>query len=410
VIIPVGGEAKRLRPLTTESSKAVVRIFNRPLVEFAMVELSRQGVRNFVFGAKGYLNYKSLFDYFRQGVGFSQQYRVRPRVHIKYQPRIDDVGSADSVRILAEYYDIDKDMLVVQGDNLFELNLADLLEFKKKTGAFMVVVLTPVEDVEAFGVADIDPSGRIRRFVEKPRRGEAPSKMANTGIYLISPEVRKVFEEPKVVEMIRNGRLDFGLDFIPYLVERYPVYGYYLQGEWQDMGTPEGYLKAVASILRKGEWPGMHLGEPIPDLPHVWIQGGSADSIRRKEEIVRKAQAGLIRLEGRVFIGRHCQLEDGAIIRDSVIDNYCILGRGVTVERSAVLDRVLLGDGSLVQDSIVGRHVRIRSSLEKQTWVLGLSVIGDDVDVGEGALLASTKVSPHRSIDPGASLKDEFVQ
>lgn len=387
----------------------MVRIFNRPLVEFAMVELARQGVRNFVFGAKGYLNYKSLFDYFRQGVGFSQQYRVRPRAHVKYQPRIDDVGSADSVRILAEYYDINNDMLVVQGDNLFELNLADLLEFKKKTGAFMVVVLTPVEDVEAYGVADMDSSGKIRRFVEKPRKADAPSRMANTGIYLLSPEVREVFDEPRVVEMIRNGRLDFGLDFIPYLVERYPVYGYYLQGEWQDMGTPRGYLRAVASILRKGEWPGMHLGEPVPGLPDVWIQGGSADSIRRKEEIVRKANARLIRLEGRVFIGRHCQLDEGVIIRDSVIDNYCILGRGVTVERSAVLDRVLLGGGALVQDSIVGRHARIRSSVEKPTWVLGLSVLGDDVDVGEGALLASTKVSPHRNIEPGASLKDEFI-
>jgi NDP-sugar pyrophosphorylase family protein len=51
--------------------------------------------------------------------------------------------------------------------------------------------------------------------------------MANTGIYLISPEIKKVFEEPEVQKMVRvNRRLDFGLDMIPYLVERYPVYGY----------------------------------------------------------------------------------------------------------------------------------------------------------------------------------------
>jgi NDP-sugar pyrophosphorylase family protein len=410
VVIPVGGEAKRLRPLTTECSKAVVRIFNRPLVEFAMVELARQGVRNIIFGAKGYLNYRSLFDYFREGVGFSHQYGVRPRVHIKYQPRIDDVGSADSVRILSDYYDINNDILVVQGDNLFELKLAELLAFKKKTGAFMVVVLTPVEDVEAYGIAEMDESGRIKRFVEKPRKEAAPSRMANTGIYLISPEIRKVFEEPEVVAMIRSGRLDFGLDLIPYLVARYPVYGFYLQGDWQDMGTPRGYLKAVASILGKGEWPGMHLGEPIPELPNVWIQGRSADSMRRKEEIVRKALSGKIRLEGRVFIGRHCQLDEGAIVRDSCIDNFCILGKGVTVERSAILDRVLLEDGALVQDSIVARHARIRSSVARPTWVLGLSVVGDDVDVGEGALLASTRVNPHKSIEAGANLTDEFIQ
>lgn len=411
VLIPVGGEAKRLRPLTTESSKAVVRLLNRPLVEFAMVELAKQGVRNFIFGAKGYVNYRDLFDYFREGMGFSFQYRIKPRVHIKYQPRIDDVGSADSVRILMDYYDIDGNFLVVQGDNLFELDLRDLLEFKRLKGAFMVVVLTPVEDVEAYGVAEMDDSRRIRRFVEKPPKEEAPSRMANTGIYLISDDIKRVFLEPEVQSMIRGkGRLDFGLDMIPYLVERYPVYGYYLQGDWQDVGTPKGYLKALGSILGRGGWPGMDLGEPIPQLPDVWIQGGSADSARRREDIVRKVLSGNIRLEGRVFIGRHCQIEEGAIIRDSCIDNFCIVGKDVTIERSAVMDRVLVGEGAVIQDSIVGRHARIRSSVKKPTWVMGASVIGNDVEIGEGAMLASMKVSPHTTIEAGAGLLTERIQ
>ena len=410
-LIPVGGEAKRLKPLTAESSKAVVRIFNRPLVEFALLELARQGIRNFVFGAKGYINYRSLFDYFREGEGFSAQNRIRPRAHIKYQPRIDDVGSADSVRIMMDYYDVRDQFLVVQGDNLFEIDLRDMLAFQRRTGAFMVVALTPVSEVESYGIAETDEAGMIKRFVEKPSKEKAPSRMANTGIYLISPEIRKVFEEPEIREMMGvNKRLDFGLDLIPYLVQRYPVYGYYMKGSWLDVGTPRGYLSAVTGILGDPTRREAYLGEPLPSLQNVWIQGGSADSIRRKRVILQKAISGKIQLGESVFIGRHCQIDDGSIIRDSCVDNFCILGRDVTIERSAIMDRVVIEDGATIQDSIVGRHVRVGSSPSNPTWITGLSVVGDDVDIEKGATLASTKVSPHRRIAEGASIEGQFIE
>jgi len=411
VMIPVGGEARRLKPLTAESSKAVVRIFNRPLVEFALIELARQGIRNFVFGAKGYVNYRSLFDYFREGEGFSAQNKIWPRVHIKYQPRIEDVGSADSVRVLMDYYNVKSQFLVVQGDNLFELDLRGMLAFQERTKAFMVVGLTPVEDVESYGVAETEESGRIKRFVEKPSRETAPSRMANSGIYLISPEIRNVFKEPRVRAMIeQNRRLDFGLDLIPYLSERGMVYGYYMKGSWLDVGTPRAYLSAVTRVLGDPSRQAAYLGEPLPQLRNVWIQGMSAESIRRKEILVRKALSKKISLDGHVLIGRHCQIEDGTIIRDSCVDNFCILGKRVTIERSAIMDRVVIGDGAIIQDSIVGRHVRVGSSLESPTWVTGLSVVGDDVEIGRGATLAAAKVNPHRTVAERADVQGRFIE
>ena len=71
VIIPVGGKAKRLLPLTAEVSKACIRLLNRPLIEISLICLARQGIRNFIFGVKGYTNYRSLHDQFESGVGFS---------------------------------------------------------------------------------------------------------------------------------------------------------------------------------------------------------------------------------------------------------------------------------------------------------------------------------------------------
>lgn len=141
-----------------------------------------------------------------------------------------------------------------------------------------------------------------------------------------------------------------------------------------------------------------YLGEPVLGMKDVWIKGNSPESEKRRRVILRKVKEGKIKLEGPVLIGRHCQIGDGTIIRSSCIDNFCIVGDGVTIENSSLMDRVDVGEGAEVRESIVGRHTRIRSSREKPTWVVGLSVLGDDVDVGEGCVFNGTKVFPHRTV------------
>ena len=433
VIIPVGGEAKRMKPLTAETSKAVLRILNRPLVEYAMAELGLQGVKNFIFGIMGYYNYRGLFAYFEDGIGFSARYGISPRVHIKYQPHIDDVGSADSIRINMEYYDINSHVMVVQGDNPFEMELSNLLTFHEEKNAVMTIVLTYVDDVERYGVADISSDNRIKGFVEKPKKEEAPSRLANTGMYVLSPKVRELFNHPQVQRMIHeNKRLDFGMDFIPFLVqEGYPVYGYLLEGVWFDVGTPKSYLDTMIRILKSGSnlsYVGeplmfrrtsstsrkfFYYGEPpfiIPNVGNAWIQGQSSESLWRKDQIIRKVREGKIKLEGSVLIGRHCQIGEGTIIRDSCVDNFCIIGGNAIIERSAILDRVLIGDGTTIQDSIIGRHVNVKSSKLHPTWILGVSVIGDDVVIGEGCVLTETKVYPHKVIPNGQRVGNQIIE
>lgn len=409
-VIPVGGEAKRLKPLTAEVSKAVVRLLCKPMVEFAVAELARQGVRNYIMGVKGYVNYVSLMDYFKDGVGFSADYGISPRVHIKYQPNVEDVGSADSVRINMDYFDVDGPVIVVQGDNLFHLDLKDLLAFHASKKAAMTVVLTPVSDVEGYGVADVTPEGRIRRFVEKPTKEEAPTNLANTGIYLLSPGVRKVFAHPRVQEMIHvKKRLDFGLDFIPFMTDSgYPVYGYTLKGEWYDVGTPRGYLRTMTDILG-GRRTSFYIGEPVSGLSRVWIKGNSLESEKRRGIIIQKVREGKIKLEGSVLIGRHCQIGDGTTIRDSCLDNFCVVGENAVIEKSSLMDRVVVGDAAEIRESIVGRHARIGSSRDKPTWVVGLSVIGDDVSVGAGSVLNGNKVYPHKALGEWAGRPNEVL-
>lgn len=411
-IFPVGGEAKRLRPLTLSVSKACVRLLNRPIIEFSMESLSRQGIRNFIFGVKGYLNYRSLFDYFREGMGFSAYYGIEPRVHIKYQPNIPDVGSADSIGINLEYYDIQGPVLGVQGDSLFDVNLQDMLSFHEKKDAAMTIVLTPVERTEEYGVADLETDMRIRRFVEKPSTDEAPSKVANTGLYLLSPRIREVFKGEGVRQIIKKRkRLDFGMDMIPYLVdEGFPVYGYVLKGAWFDVGTPERYLNAMVSVLNGGLTIVPDLGSRIDRERRVYIQGTSNDSIRRREKMMEDINSGRIQFQGCALIGRHTALGNGTTLINSNVDNFCILGEGIYVERSAVLDRCFIGDGATVQGSIVSRHSYVNSSKAHPTEISSLSVIGDDVTVGEGSRIISSKIWPGIEVPAGSVLISKEIK
>jgi NDP-sugar pyrophosphorylase family protein len=400
VIIPVGGKAKRLLPLTAETSKACLRLVNRPLIEFPLLSLARQGIRNFIFGVKGYTNYRDLHDYFESGYGFSARYGFDPRVHIKYQPNVDDLGSADSVRINIEYYNVRDPVFAVQGDNIFDVNVKGLVEFHEKKGAVMTIALREVDNVEGYGIADINKERRIAKFVEKPSPKEAPSNLANTGLYVVSPEIRKIFKEKGVKEIIKEThRFDFGFDFIPYVIKTgRPVYGYTLKGSWYDVGTPKRYLEAMQDMLN-GRFSSLtDFGGRISEEARIWVQGESVESMKSRSEIIRKIKQHKIEVEGAVLIGRHCKISDGVRIVNSCIDNYTKIEKDVVIEDSAVMDRVIIDEKTEIRDSIVGRHVTILSSPKKQTKIDQVSVIADDVTIAAGCKLTATKIYPHQYV------------
>ena len=402
VIIPVGGRATRLLPLTAETSKACLRLLNRPLVEFSLLSLASQGVRNIIFGVKGYTNYCNLYDYFESGYGFSARYNIKPRLHIRYQPNVDDLGSADSANINMKYYNLKKPVFAVQGDNVFDVNLKSLMNFHKEKEAALTIVLREVDNVEGLGVADIDEKGKIKRFVEKPLSKDAPSNLANTGLYVISPEVRKIFKEKGVQQIVKaKNRLDFGYDFIPYVIQAgYPVYGYKLESSWFDVGTPKNYLEAMKHLLHNNVSISSDFGErlQIGLNSFVWVQGKSSDSKNVRRQIVQKIQQKKIRVNGAVLIGRHCQIEDGAVLSDCCIDNFTCIGKNAVVSNTAVMDRAIIGDYAEIKNSIIGRHVKICSTQNNPTKISDTTVIADDVTVEEGCILSAAKIYPHQKI------------
>jgi NDP-sugar pyrophosphorylase family protein len=223
---------------------------------------------------------------------------------------------------------------------------------------------------------------------------------SDLGLYVLSPEVRKIFKEKGIQQIIKEkNRLDFGYDFIPYIIESgRPVYGYTLKGSWFDVGTPKSYLEAMKKLLGGGFSTLNDFGGRLNDCEPIWVQGESADSEKRRQEIIQKIKQKKIQIEGAVLIGRHCQIEDGARIVNSCIDDFTRIGKNAVVANSAVMDRVIIGENAEVHDSIIGRHVVVNSSCNKPTKIAAISVIADDVTLEEGCQLTATKVYPHQTI------------
>jgi NDP-sugar pyrophosphorylase family protein len=79
--------------------------------------------------------------------------------------------------------------LVIGGDDLTDTNLSTIIAAHKEKGATATLGVTPVEDPSEYGIVVTDESGFITRFQEKPKKGEAFSNLANTGIYILSTKV-----------------------------------------------------------------------------------------------------------------------------------------------------------------------------------------------------------------------------
>lgn len=402
--IPIGGLGTRLYPFTVDTSKPMVRFLNRFVIDFILDELALQGVGEVFLGVSGFYNYRDVYDHLGERFSVRSPDGKRLVLKLRYQPNVTSVGNAHSISILADYYDINDDVLVVQGDTVVSLNVGDLAKFHESNGAFMTIALKRVDDRESLrqlGLAKLKDDWSIESFVEKPADPEkAPSNLANTGIYLLSHDMVKFLRSDEFASLVKQGRGDFGRDIIPYLIAKgYKVVGYPLNGYWFDIGTIENFVKASFYLLES--LPPERLGVATVYHDTIYMMGFSSRSKKDHLDLVERSAQKRIDLSGRVLIGRHVTVEDGASITDSIIDNYVIVKSGARVTKSIVMDRSIIGDNSTVESSIVGRHVAMGSNVK-----IINSYIGNDVIIGDNAVIIDSQIWPHRSIESNAEISN----
>jgi mannose-1-phosphate guanylyltransferase len=335
-VILAGGEGTRLRPLTLSTPKPVAPVVDRPFLRHQLDLLSRAGVHEVVFSVA--YRPERVQAVFGDGSDFG--------MHIRYAVEDTPLGTGGAVRNALDH--LDERTIVLNGDVLTDVDLGSVLERHRRASASATILLTPVPNPEAYGLVETDGSGRVRRFLEKPRPEQITTRNINAGIYVL---------ETHVLELMPPGvNLSIERFFFPALLERGDVVlGPVHRGYWIDIGTPEKYLQVHRDILNR------RFPVPLDGVPRA--DGTVHPSARVSDEAL---------LDGHFYVGPGCEvaagarlgpdavlvaevtIEPGAYVRDSVFWRGASAGRDCDVEGSLVGPGVRLGHSSVLRHTALG--------------------------------------------------------
>jgi glucose-1-phosphate thymidylyltransferase len=240
-VILAAGYATRLRPLTDDVPKHLLPVGGRPMLDWVLdrvLEVEDVDAVHLV------TNRRFAPEFGR----WAEQHGVT--VHDDGTTSNEDrLGAVGDLRLVIESAGLEEDELVVlAGDNLFELSLPRFVEWwRAKPAPASAVPLHDVGDLELatrYGIAQTDRDDRIVSFVEKP--SDPASTLASTLIYLLPPEHVRL-----VGSYLDEGQSpDNAGSFLGWLARRGPVYGYRFHGSWFDIGNHDQLLEAD-NLLRR---------------------------------------------------------------------------------------------------------------------------------------------------------------
>lgn len=219
-VILAGGQGTRLRPLTLHTPKALIEIQGKTLTEHLFDLLKKYAIRDAILSV-GYLAEK-IRGHFEDGGKFGMNIS-----YVEEDPK-HPLGTAGPLLKAKEFLSRGS-FICSNGDELKDINIPEMVKLHKQEKALVTIALTSVEDPTQYGVAKMD-GNKILAFAEKPRLKDAPSRLINSGFYII---------EPEVLEMIPEGFSMLERDIFPKLAHMGKLHGYVFSGQWFDTGTME---------------------------------------------------------------------------------------------------------------------------------------------------------------------------
>lgn len=219
VILMVGGLGTRLRPLTENTPKPMLKVGNKPILQTIVEKFAEYGYANIVMC----VNYKShiIQDYFSDGSAFG--------IKIEYVLEEQRMGTAGALSLLAEKPT--EPFFVMNGDLLTNVNFEHLHNYHMSNNAMGTMCVREYDFQVPYGVVNIENS-KILSIEEKP----VHKFFVSAGIYMLSPEVLQYIPQNKFYDMPTL--------FEKLISENKNAVSFPLREYWLDIGRIEEYKKA----------------------------------------------------------------------------------------------------------------------------------------------------------------------
>jgi len=350
-LILSGGAGTRLRPITHTSAKQLVPVANKPVLFYGIEALVEAGVSEI-----GIIIAPETGDEIRETAGDGSAFGTKITYILQDRP----AGLAHAV-LTAEEFIGGSHFVMYLGDNLLRDGLRGLVSTFREADPDALILLTPVEDPQSYGVAELDGDGGIVRLIEKPK--DPPSNLALVGVYLFGPAI---FDAARALEPSWRGELEITEAIQGLIDDGHRVQSEIVTGWWKDTGQLADMLEANRLVLEEIET----------------ALDGEIDSASRVEGRVVLSKGA--KVSGSVVRGP-AVIGPGACIEDSFVGPYTSIGADVHVRRSEVEHSILLA-GSVVEDlgtrmeaSLLGRNVKLtRSDGMPKTFRL---LVGDNSEI-----------------------------
>lgn len=263
-IIPVAGMGTRFLPATKAQPKEMLPVVDKPVIQYIVEEAVAAGIEEIIFVTA--MGKRALEDHFDRN--FELEYRLEQKGKMKELELIQKVGKlakfafvrqnspkgdGHAVLMAAPFIGTDEPVAVLFGDDIITHKvpaIGQLMKVYEKYGDPVCAVQeVPHNEVSRYGVIGGIETGKntweIKKFVEKPKKEDAPSNLAVVGRYIITPEILKILatQEPG-----KDGETRLADAFATHLENGKTMYGCQFEGRRYDCGNKLQFIIAQIEL------------------------------------------------------------------------------------------------------------------------------------------------------------------